>query len=228
MDPATLPPVVRRWLDLALPDGVPEPLPRTVRLDQDFEMAMGPDRWVSGTARHEASCATPGFVWRAVAAVGPVPLVAQDVLVGPVAGMEGRIGGAVPVLRATGPDALEGELLRYLAELPWTPAAALGNPGLRWTAVDDRTVEVAAPAVAPGAVVRISMDDDGFPVRSASPVRARTVGRRTVPTPWGGTFSEPRRFVDVVVPSRAEVAWRIDGEWQPYWRCTITSVQDAG
>jgi hypothetical protein len=166
----------------------------------------------------------PGFVWRAVAAAGPVRLVAQDVLVGPVAGMEGRIAGAVPVLRASGPDALEGELLRYLAELPWMPTAVLGNGALDWTALDDRTVEVCAPAVSPTALVRVGFED-GWPVWSTSPARARTVGRRTVPTPWGGTFAEPRRFGDVVVPARAEVAWQIGGEWQPYWRCTVTSAR---
>jgi hypothetical protein len=227
VDPASLPPAVRAWLALALPDGPPGSLPRTVHLDQDIEMAMGPGRWVSGTARHDASCATPAFVWRAAVRVGPVRLVAQDVLVGSVAGMEGRAGGAVPVLRARGPDALEGELLRYLAELPWMPAAVLGNPALRWTALDGHTVEVSVPSMSTTAAVRIGFED-GWPVWSRSPTRARTVGRLTVPTPWGGTFSEPRRFGDVVVPSRAEVAWRIDGEWQPYWRCTVTSVQNAG
>jgi hypothetical protein len=92
--------------------------------------------------------------------------------------LEVMLLGAVPLARNVGGAAAnQGEALRYLAELPWSPEAILLNRALDCTVVDARTVRVATGLGAERGEVTFELDDDGLIVR----VRAVTsvFGERT-------------------------------------------------
>jgi hypothetical protein len=55
--------------------------------------------------------------------------------------------------------------------------------------------------------------------------RGRTVGGKTVPTPWQGRFSHHAMQHGMRVPLEGEVAWlRPDGP-HPYWRGRVTRIE---
>lgn len=229
VDPDTLPAVVRRWLEVAVPADAPPA--RLVRLGQRFEMNQRPGGpWLPGTAVHLASLTEPGFAWSASATFAPlVSARVYDALVDGAGFLEARAWGAVPVVRASGPATTKGELQRWLAELPWTPLAVLQVPTLVWTAVGDDAARVEGRAGDVAGAVTLRFDDDsGLPVEAAADDRPRGVGRDTVDTRWRGIFTDHRAYGEYVLPARAEVAWLLDDTWSPYWRGEVLDARVVG
>ena len=98
--------------------------------------------------------------------------------------LEVRLAG-LRLQRQDSPEITEGEVIRYLAELPWVPHALAQNPELEWRELEERAVEVSAR----GLSVRLDFDEDGDVVRASSYQR-RLEGN---PTPWGGEYYPLRR-----------------------------------
>ena len=79
----------------------------------------------------------PGFAW--LARMQAAPLVSVRVLdcyVGGAGLLDARLFGSLSLARAAGAQATKGELMRYLAELAWTPHAMLRNPQLSWREIN--------------------------------------------------------------------------------------------
>jgi hypothetical protein len=229
VDLDTLPSVVRRWLDLAVPDGAPPA--RLARLEQRFEMNQKPGgAWLPGTAIHLASLTAPGFAWSASASFAPmVSARVYDALVDGEGFLEARAWGALPVVRASGPATTKGELQRWLAELPWTPLAVRQVPGLRWRDAGADTVRVEAGVGTVTVAVSLRFDpDNGLPVEATAEDRPRGTGQATSETRWRGAFTEPRDFRGYLLPARAEVSWFLDGIWVPYWRGEVLDATVLG
>jgi hypothetical protein len=91
-----------------------------------------------------------------------------------IRGFDGYSGGRgklearvlrVPVMRQSASEVAAGEVLRYLAELPWVPWAMEHNAELEWRELDDRSVEVAGRVGGRRLAVTIEFDADGDVVR---------------------------------------------------------------
>jgi hypothetical protein len=220
-----LPPLVRGYLERALPPGAE--IPRQVRVSQVGEMRQEPGgRWLRFSAVEDFAVAEIAYSWRARFRIIPlVRLHVVDSYNGDEGRLEARLFGLVPVMRARGPDLAEGEAMRYLAELPWAPHAMLANSSLEWRAVDARSVEVAARVGAERAAVHLEFDDDGDVAGSFTDARPRTEGKSVVRRPWRGVFGDYGVFGGVRVPTSAEVRWELpDGEFT-YWRGRIRSLE---
>lgn len=153
-----LPSAVR---DLALRLGVkPAGRRSEVTLTQAGRMKAKIDArsWMAFTATQSLSMRTCAFDWRARA--GPLGLVSgRDAL----EHGEGRFDiialGFIPIARAAHTAALvRGELMRYLAELPWAPDAIFLNPSLRWRADDADGFVVGAGEGETAVEVMLSLD----------------------------------------------------------------------
>lgn len=135
------PPVVRSYARRAAPITA---VPAKVRLcQQGLIRARRGAPWRPFQAEQIMSVRKAGFVW--CATVGVAPLVHVQVADAYVRGhgsFEVRLLGSVRLTRAVGPEIDRGELMRYLAELAWVPAALLRNAELRWRDIDHATVEV--------------------------------------------------------------------------------------
>lgn len=148
--------------------------------------------WQPFIAEQVISIQQPCFAWLARMAVAP--LASARVLDCYVDGrglLEARLFGSLRLVRAAGPQASKGELMRYLAELPWAAHAMLHNPQLSWREIDLATVEVSAESAAGPARVRLIFEN-GDITRVEADDRPRAVGRRTVPTPWQGCCCDYR------------------------------------
>lgn len=231
-----LPPVVRRYLDRAMPRGGEDV--RTVRLRQDGAFRMGPDEesWRRFRAEEVFRVHPPAFQWDA--RIRAMPLVSVRVMDRYLNGrgsMLARVGGVATVVNQSGEPGLNaGALARYLAEAVWIPPRLASLPGLHWSAVEEETGPPTPPAGAAAdatlgdgeteVTVRFHFDEAGDVV-AISGTRPREVDGRYEDTPWVGRFDQHREMGGFRIPARGEVAWVLDGREQVYWRGRILSAE---
>ncbi|NDC58414.1 MAG: hypothetical protein EBZ50_06245 [Alphaproteobacteria bacterium] len=197
---------------------------RNVRLTQTGRMKTKLDAasWMSFTAKQTIATRLCALDW--FAHLGPFGLVsARDAL---DAG-EGRLDvtalGFIPIARTPHTAALvKGELMRYLAEIPWAPDAILRNAALRWREVGPDTLAVSAGSGDSACEVALSLDSDGRIAATFAPDRPRSAIAPNLPTPWRGRFSDYRRHRDRWIPFAGEVGWEIEGKEIVYWQGQIT------
>ncbi len=169
------------------------------------------------TARQVAGTRTPGFSWRA--ALGPAgAILVADYFAQGVGGLEVKLLGAVTLARMVDTAAVnQGEMIRYLAELPWNPDAILANRFLAWTVIDARTLKVAAGAGDMRGEVTFTLGADGL-IESISASRLYTGKGQTIPLPWHGRFWDYQNIGGRFLPLQGEVAWVMEGKEFVYWR----------
>lgn len=195
----------------------------SVRLAQTGRMKRSLDTgsWMAFTATQTISTQACAFDW--LAKFGPFGIIsARDALEHGEGRMDIMALGVVPIARAKHTTALlRGELMRYLAELAWAPAAILFNKSLRWR--DDGPDALAVSAGAGEAVseVLLSLDSEGRISGAFAQDRPRSVTTTFLLTPWRGQFSGYRRRGDMWIPSAGEVSWEIDGRDVLYWQGRI-------
>ncbi|WAT17302.1 hypothetical protein OZN62_10230 [Aurantiacibacter sp. MUD11] len=135
------------------------------------------------------------------------------------------LGGMVPLHRATpSPALLKGQLMRYLAELPWAPDALLANPHLHWRVLDDRRLHVEATVAAVTGAITLELDDDGLP-RGISGLRPALEGSTFREREWHGAFSDYREVDGSSIPHTGRVWWIVDGQPFDVWRGEIIDWQ---
>ncbi len=131
--------------------------------------------------------------------------------------------GVIRLVRTERNDALtKGEMLRYLAELPYAPDAMLHNPFLNWREMDANHLAVSTGEGAARAEVIFALDADGRVGQVAAKDRPRSVKAPHLPTPWHGSFTDYRSCDGRWIPFAGQVAWVIDGQENHYWRGTLT------
>lgn len=224
-----LPEAVVRLHRRALSGGPGASAPRLVRLHQHGEMWQRPDGpALRFRAVQEIAVRAVAFRWRAWFPLGPLlPLpkvVVTDELDDGAGRLVARALGVLPVLRESGPAITEGQLLRYLAELPWAPHALVENHALQWRELADGSLEVGAACGGTHAAVRLELDETGI-ARASAPARPRLVGGVAVPTPWGGSFADYAVLGGIRVPTRARVWWDLPEGRFTYWRATVSVVE---
>ena len=222
VDPTGLPPIVRAFAERALA-GKPD-LPDKVEFTQAAEMKLRPGAaWTKVPARQAMGIGAPAFAWDAWAEIAPlIGIRVIDAYVGGKGRLKVRLFGSIPLATTTGPEVTYAELFRYLAELAWAPHAILGNPALRWRAIDETTVEVAADTPdRRTARVRLIFDAGGDIVAIEADDRPREEGGKSTPQPWRGDFSDYRDFGGIRIPARAEVSWITDTGPYTYFRGEI-------
>lgn len=182
-------------------------------------------RWLRFTAVEEFAVHEVAFSWRARFQI--LPFVSLRVVDGYASGqglLEARLLGLLPVMRARGQDVLQGEVLRYLAELAWVPQAMLANHQLEWRGLDERSVEVSTRVGPARAAVRLVFDEAGDIVGASCDARPYLDGKRSVPRPWAGNFRDYAMLGGVRVPTHGEVRWELPEGPFTYWRGTVTSL----
>lgn len=192
-------------------------LTQTGRMTQNLKSAS----WMAFTATQTLSTRDCTFDWRAK--FGPLGLISvRDALERGRGRLDVKALGIVPIASAPRtPELMRGELMRYLAELPWAPAAILLNSELRWREAGQDALAVSAGAGETLTEVVLDLDSDGRIVGAFAPDRPRSVGTAYLPTPWRGQFTDYRLHEGRWIPFAGEVAWEIDGRPEVYWQGTI-------
>jgi hypothetical protein len=163
------------------------------------------------------------FDWRAK--FGPFGVVSvRDALENGEGSLDVTALGFIPIARTEHTAALmRGELLRYLAEIPWAPAAILRNTALRWREDGPFALAVSAGVDDTASEVVLNLNGDGRVESTFAPDRPRSATAPCLPTPWRGRFRDYRLHNDMWLPFAGEVAWEIAGRDVTYWQGRIVS-----
>jgi hypothetical protein len=218
----SLPPLVERYLERALPDGTGAT--ESVDITQEGSMWMRPGaRPVAFTATEHFETERVAFCWRARFRLLRISLDVVDSYDADHGLLELRVAG-LRVRRQRSTELAHGEALRYLAELPWVPHALARNRELEWVQTGEQAVEVAAQVAGERAAVTFDVDEQGDVIH-ASALRKRQVGKSWELTPWGGDFSQYTVVDGIRMPATAEVYWELrDGERFVYWRGRVLTA----
>ena len=138
---ADLPDPVRRYLRYT--GVVGKPFPGTIRLRQKGRMRPGPGQpWLPLDAEEHYSVQPPGFVWAGTARLGPLPVArARDMYADGAGRMLVKVASLWPVVDASGEQMDQAEMMRYLSEMIWFPAAFLAD-NISFEPVDDSSARV--------------------------------------------------------------------------------------
>jgi len=184
-------------------------------------------RWMRFKARQHIAVDRCGFAWRA--GVGPLGLIhVEDALDG--ATPIGRVAalGIIPLARSEySVPLLKGELMRYLAELPWAPDAILANSELQWEAQGEGRLAVSAKIDTIRATVIFHLDETGLPVRVEGR-RPRQEGGVFHEREWHGEFGDFRTIEGRLVPHVGRVSWRIEAERVDVWHGRLVAWSISG
>lgn len=203
---AKLPPLLERYLKKVILDAPPTRCD-FVSFEQEGLFRMDPAEKMKGfSAQQIVSLVSPIFSWQAKVIARGLPVSVCDRLIAGKGEMQARLLGIFGVAKSSGPGLLRGELLRYLAEIPWYPAAILRQKQIQWRQIEDSTLQ----AVIHYADVKATMEyrfDDGLIRSIYTPDRERTVGSQSIPTPWLGEFDHYEKQSGMLVPSSGQISW---------------------
>lgn len=196
--------------------------PVTLAQSGQMKLRLSSDRWLPFTARQTMQVTRCAFAWRArFWPLGYLSVV--DALSAGAGRLDVSAFGLVPLLRTRPTLALaRGEMLRYLAELPYAPDAILHNAELRWRVLDGTQLAVSSGDGDLRAEVVFTLDQAGRIGDMRAEDRPRSATPPNLPTPWEGRFADYRCRNGRWVPFSGQVAWVIDGQRNHYWRGTLT------
>lgn len=211
---AGLPAPVRHWL---MASGcLQQPFPCVADIQQSGKMRLRPgSRWLPFTASQYSSVFAPAFSWDCRVRYGLFHLYGHDQLMSGRASMRISLAGMLPLVRsANNRQLVSGALTRWLAEICWMPAAAIG-PRVTWQAIDACSAK--AMVRIPGFVAEavFSFDEAGHIV-AFSTHRWKGSGKKAQKLPWTITMNQWTAFAGVRIPVHCNICWQVPGgvfEW---------------
>lgn len=224
--PDALPPPVRRYLDLALPQA--PHAPSRVRLQQQGVLRTGTDshRWMKFDATQLVSPDAVGFAWNAKVRAAPfIHLRVIDSLA------DGRGAGRVlllsllPVARDGGTAEMNsGALHRFLAEAVWYPWALLPSERLRWSPIDAQRALATLTSHGTTVSLEFRFSPSGEVSGIYTPGRWGSFAGRYQQRAWEGRFFDYERRNGMLAPLRGEVGWYDGGALGLVWKGRITDI----
>lgn len=224
-----LPVPVQRYLARVLRDG--QPLAEEVRLAHRGELAANArgGGWRPFRSKQRVVLRRPGFVWDARIGMLPgLPVHVHDAYVAGEGILCARLFGLLPLteLRGRG-EVARGELLRFLAEAAWYPAALLPSRGVAWSALGEREALATLTDGEVSASLAFRFGADGLVRSVRCEDRGRALEGSIVPTPWEGRWLAYAERGGSLVPVRAEVAWILPEGELSYWRAELVGFEPA-
>lgn len=217
-----LPRPVARWLEHSAVVG--RPRARTVLLRQRGQLRAGIDQpFAAATAEQHTNLETPGFVWSVDSSRKRVPVLGRDAYLRGRGRVLVRMGGLSKVVDATGATVDHDSLLRFLAELVWSPSAALA-PYVQWSGIDERSAEATMTFRGVTASAVFAFHEEGR-VASVTARRYLGDGAEAKLELWTMQMTRWQSRQGVEVPTRGVVAWLLGGERFETYRWEVTRLE---
>jgi len=223
LDP--LPPIVQRYLRMALPHGIPESSEITLTQRGAMRLKEGSLHWLPFSASERLGVNPPGFVWRARFRFGPlITATVVDQYLDGIGSINARLWGVIPLVHPQPDQHLnEGALLRYLAEATWFPVALLPSVHLQWQAAGNLSAVAILRDASTEARLTVHFNTSGE-LMHVEAQRPYLSGKEYLTRGWSGRFSEWSELGGLRIPTRGRVFWHLgSGEWE-YWRGTVESL----
>ena len=224
-NPRARPDVPAQVVELALRLGsTPDRLAEFVTFTQSGLMWRSPDsKSVRFRARQAMATVRSGFIWRAT--MNPFrALSVADYFHDGNGGLVASVFNLVPIADAEPSATLsKGQMLRYLAELPWNPDAMLANADISWSVEDETRIIASIGQGAERAEIAFSLNDQGLIIAAHAKSRLYLHGDIEEERPWHGRFWDYQDVRGYRIPMQAEVAWVLGVKEFVYFRCMIES-----
>lgn len=204
-DLAGLPAPVQKWLEYAKIVGKEKIA--TVRLKQKGYMRTTEDgKWMPVEAEQYFRVEEPGFIWKANVKMSPLlSLTGLDQYYDGKGRMSIKLLSFIPVVDAKGPEMDESTMLRYLAEMPWFPTAALSSY-IKWEPIDAKSAKAIMSYKGVTASTLFTFNEQGDIVNSIAKRYKETNGK-FVKEDWGGENKGYREFNGIRIPSKSDIIW---------------------
>jgi hypothetical protein len=222
-DLAGLPAPVQKWLENSGIIGKEKIT--SVRLKQKGLMRTkegGP--WMPAQAEQYFRADEPGFVWKADVKMAPLlHLAGLDNYKEGKGHMSIKIASLFPVVDSKGPEIDEGTLMRYLAEMPWFPTAAL-NSYIKWEPIDAKSARATMTykGVTGSGVFVFNEKGD---IVSMTTKRYMEKDGKYVKEDWGGVNKEYKEFNGIRIPSKADIVWHFKTGDFNWFQLEITDIE---
>ena len=219
-DVERLPGAVQRWLRHS--DVVDSRVPTIVRLRQDGQFQMEGRGWTPFEADQYFTINPPAFLWKATFRLAPLLSVAgRDRYRAGEGSIEMRVFSLFPVANKTGGGLNQGDLLRFLGELQWFPAAAL-EEYIRWEAIDSHSARATMTYGGIAGSMTFRFDDVGRLIESTAVRYNDSRGRNE---PWMNRNNSDQQFGEIRVPAAGEARWEYEAGPYPYIRWRVASIE---
>lgn len=186
---------------------VGKPWIHTAYVRQSGRFRQGLDKpWMPMAAEQVFTVDPPGMRWRARFKMFGLPLMrADDSYRNGQGHMFGKAAGLFTIFDERGEELSLGTQTRFLSELIWLPAAYL-SPYITWTAVDDRSADVALTDQGRAVSGRMFFDELGRPTTFET-MRYMGVDGGYKLTPWHTPSTDWGNRGGLNIPVRGEVSW---------------------
>lgn len=218
-----LPDPVQRFFRVVLKEG--QPIVAAANLSQQgiFNMSETEAKWSPFTATQLVTTQRPGFDWDARIQMAPgVSAFVHDAYVLEEGSLHVSLLGLFTVADVRGtPQAAQGELLRFFAEMPWYPTALLPSQGVRWEAIDDTSARATltdAPTTV-SLVFRFNAEGTIETMRAEARYRDKLTAM-----PWSGRFWNYSVCNEMLIPLEAEVGWEYPDGIRLYYKGKVTEI----
>jgi len=220
-DPAAighLPPPAQRYLVHAIAPQTP--LASAVRLRMHGVIKLS--RWRQFTAE-QVIVRDRGMIWRAKVKMAGATIRGFDRFVDGAGAMQWKLGGILPVARASGPDVTRSSAGRFAAELVWLPSL-LCSDRVSWDADDPGTAHAHFLVDAHDEDLMLTLN--GGSLQSvALPRWGNPDGRDFREVDFGAAVDQEGTFDGYTIPVRMRAGWyfgtgRFEGEGK-FFQATI-------
>jgi hypothetical protein len=218
-----LPDPVQRYFQAVLKDG--QPIVTAVDLSQQgiFNMSETAAKWSPFTATQVVTTQRPGFDWDARIQMAPgVSAFVHDAYALGAGSLHVSLLGLFTVadVRDT-PEAAQGELLRFFAEMPWYPTALLPSQGVRWEAIDNTSARATLTDGATTVSLVFRFNAEGTIETMRAEARCRD---KLTAMPWSGRFWNYSTSNGMLIPLEGEVGWEYPDGLRLYYKGKVTEI----
>ncbi|MBK0402194.1 hypothetical protein I5M27_04315 [Adhaeribacter sp. BT258] len=211
-----MPAPVQRYFRLVLPEG--QTYISYVRLKHNGQFKSDLEKdWMDINGEQYFTTQNPGFVWRGKTSV----FTATDKLTNGNGSLSVKLLSSVRIVNAKGEKYNQGELLRWLGESAWFPTNLLPSPNLKWGPIDAETAHLTYQYNDLKLNYKVRFNPSGEIISFET---KRYLGNTNLES-WIGKYSDYRKINGVLVPTKAEGAWIMNGQEHPYARFNVTELE---
>lgn len=198
---------------------------KTVRLKQKGQMRTKKDGpWMPTTAEQYFTVDEPGFVWIADVQMAPfIHLSGIDTYKYGKGFMKIKLFSLIPVVNASGAEMDSSTMMRYLAEMPWFPSAAL-SPFIKWKEIDEQSASatISYKDITVSGIFTFNKDGD---ISSFKGKRYREVDGKYELNDWGGRFKGFKEFDGWRIPGKSSVIWYEENGEFNWYEFRLTEIE---
>lgn len=211
-----LPLPVQRYFRHVLKEG--QQLPETARIRHSgtFKTGIGKD-WIAITGEQYYTFKKPGFIWKGETSM----FTARDMFFNDKGSLKVTLFSLLNIVDAKGPEYDQGELLRWLGECMWFPAALLPGEYISWSAVDSSTSMLNMKYRGLSIYYKVNFNEKDEISRMET---KRYMDGSRFET-WIGVPSDYREFNGTVIPFKIEGAWNLDTGYFAYARFKLEEIE---